>query len=161
MSIGQAGDAGVAAEPIREAPRRIPRALEFRLYVSHFLSTWNSRLFEFAAVLFLADIFPGTLLFVSVYALARNGAAILFAQSLGSWIDVGNRLVVVRTSILGQRLAVAASCAIFWVLERSGTGADRQLRSGLFACTVILACVEKLCAVANLVSVERDWVSWS
>lgn len=159
MSVEEAGDAGVTAEPIREAPVRIPRSLEFRLYVSHFLSTWNSRLFEFAAVLFLADIFPGTLLFVSVYALARNGAAILFAQSMGSWIDVGNRLVVVRTSILGQRLAVAGSCAIFWVLEGLGSNSDKQLRSSLFACTVILACVEKLCAVANLVSVERDWVS--
>merc|ERR1712000_67280 len=39
-----------------------------RLYVSHFLSTWNSRIFEFGAVLYLASIFPGTLLPMSVYA---------------------------------------------------------------------------------------------
>ncbi|KAG7284860.1 hypothetical protein NEMBOFW57_009475 [Staphylotrichum longicolle] len=47
----------------------VPRSLEIRLYVSHFPSTWNSRLFEFAAVLFLASIFRDTLLPMSVYAL--------------------------------------------------------------------------------------------
>ncbi|KAI9928175.1 hypothetical protein MW887_002208 [Aspergillus wentii] len=40
-----------------------------RLYISHFLSTWNSRMFEFGAVLFLAFIFQETLLYASLYAL--------------------------------------------------------------------------------------------
>ncbi|TLD16216.1 uncharacterized protein PgNI_00056 [Pyricularia grisea] len=141
----------------------VPRSLELRLYVSHFLSTWNSRLFEFAAVLFLASIFPNTLLPMSVYALVRSGAAIVFGQSIGSWIDRGDRLTVVRVSIVGQRLAVAFSCGLFWALELRGhwmmdSSSSRGLGDGLFALTVVLACVEKLCSVMNLVSVERDWV---
>jgi iron-regulated transporter 1 len=139
------------------APMPIPHRLTIRLYTSHFLSTWNSRLFEFAAVLFLASIFPGTLLPMSVYALARSAAAIVFAQAVGSWIDSGNRLTVVQTSIIGQRVAVAASCAIFLLLEQRRW--EGRLKSGLFAVTVLLACVEKICSVMNLVSVERDWVS--
>ncbi|KAG6834293.1 hypothetical protein H0H93_010645, partial [Arthromyces matolae] len=39
------------------------------LYTSHFLSTWNSRMFEFGAILFLTSIFTGTLLPTSLYAL--------------------------------------------------------------------------------------------
>lgn len=70
-----------------------------RLYVSHFLSTWNSRVFEFGAVLYLATIFPGTLLPMSVYAFARGLAAIMFAPAVGQYIDGGNRLQVVRISI--------------------------------------------------------------
>lgn len=136
----------------------VPRSLEIRLYVSHFLSTWNSRLFEFAAVLFLASIFPDTLLPMSVYALVRSGAAIASGQSIGSLIDRGNRLAVVRASIVGQRLAVAAGCGLFWALERRGQWMGERLEKGLFALTIVLACVEKLCAVMNLVSVERDWV---
>ncbi|KAI6495647.1 hypothetical protein MCOR11_005317 [Pyricularia oryzae] len=139
----------------------VPRSLELRLYVSHFLSTWNSRLFEFAAVLFLASVFPDTLLPMSVYALARSGAAIVFGQSIGSWIDRGDRLAVVRVSIVGQRLAVVVSCGLFWALELRGHGHwmdSPGLGDGLFALAVVLACVEKLCAVMNLVSVERDWV---
>lgn len=70
-----------------------------RLYISHFLSTWNSRVFEFGAALYLASIFPGTLLPMSVYALARGAAAILFSPAIGQYIDTGNRLQVVRLSI--------------------------------------------------------------
>ena len=78
-----------------EAPVRIAR----RLYVSHFLSTWNSRVFEFGAVLYLAKVFPGTLLPMSVYALTRGVSAITFASAVGQYVDTGNRLQVVRVSI--------------------------------------------------------------
>lgn len=141
-----------------ELPAELPWSLAVRLYTSHFLSTWNSRVFEFGAVLFLASIFPGTLLPMSVYALVRSASAILFAQSIGSWIDHGDRLTVVRVSILGQRLAVAASCAILWIMERRVASTDTRVTHGLFALVILLACVEKLSSVMNLVSIERDWV---
>lgn len=131
--------------------------LLLRLYISHFLSTWNSRVFEFGAVLFLASIFPNTLQPMSIYALVRCAAAIFFAQPIGSWIDRGNRLVVVRISIVGQRVAVVASCGLFWALERE-TADALPTKYGLFALAVALACIEKICAIANLVSIERDWV---
>lgn len=70
-----------------------------RLYVSHFLSTWNTRVFEFGAVLYMAVVFPGTLLPMSVYALVRGLSAIVFAPAVGWYIDTGNRLQVVRVSI--------------------------------------------------------------
>lgn len=70
-----------------------------RLYLSHFLSTWNSRVFEFGAVLFLSTIFPGTLLPASVYALARAASVILFSSFVGHFIDHGERMHVVRVSI--------------------------------------------------------------
>lgn len=151
-----------AAPPTSDPPAAspsLPSSITWKLYTSHFLSTWNSRLFEFAAVLFLASIYPNTLQPMSIYALVRSAAAILFAQPLGGWIDTGNRLTIVRMSILGGRLAVAMSCAVFWVMEvRKEGGLDSRTTDGLFAVLVVLACVEKLCAVLNLVSVERDWV---
>src|SRR5690606_17848036 len=108
--------------------------------------------------LFLASIFPDTLLPMSVYALVRSAAAIVFAQAIGSWIDHGNRLTVVRVSILGQRVSVVASCVLFWLMGLRNDGLDQGSRDGLFSATVVLACIEKLCAVMNLVSVEKDWV---
>lgn len=137
----------------------VNKKLRVQLYTSHFLSTWNSRLFEFGAVLFLASIFPGTLLPMSVYALVRSAAAIVFAQPIGSWIDRGNRLAVVRVSIVGQRVAVAASCVVLWILSLQITNAGTTWT--LFAALILLACVEKLCSVMNLISVERDWVGQS
>lgn len=146
------------ADILADARVVIPKTLTYRLYTSHFLSTLNSRLFEFGATLFLASIFPDTLLPMSVYALVRSGAAILFAQPVGSWIDSGNRQTVVRVSIIGQRVAVAASCGLFVLLEWKALGLSRRDKVGIFALTVVLACVEKVCSVMNLVSVERDWV---
>lgn len=77
----------------------VPRTIARRLYTSHFLSTWNSRIFEFGSVLYLAAIFPGTLLPMSVYAFARGLSAVVLAPLVGRYIDTGERLSVVRLSI--------------------------------------------------------------
>jgi iron-regulated transporter 1 len=82
-------------EPCDHVSPRIKK----RLYISHFLSTWNSRVFEFGAVLYLATIFPHTLLPLSVYALTRGISAIFLSPALGRYIDTSNRLTVVRLSI--------------------------------------------------------------
>ena len=74
-------------------------AIEWKLYVSHFLSTWNSRSFEFASVLFLAHIYPNTLLYLSLYAIVRSASAIVFAPMIGRAIDKCARIWIVRISI--------------------------------------------------------------
>lgn len=85
-----------------DSQNHVPASIAYRLYISHFLSTWNSRVFEFGAVLYLATIYPSTLLPMSVYALSRGLAAIIFAPTVGHYIDSGNRLQVVRVSIGGS-----------------------------------------------------------
>lgn len=139
-------------------PRSVPRSLGLRLYISHFLSTWNSRVFEFGAALFLTSIFPGTLLPVSIYSLVRNAGYIIFAQPVGNWINKGNRLNLIRASIIGQRVPVAASCALLLVLLLKKDELGSRKNSGVFAVIVFLSVVEKLSATMNLISVERDWV---
>lgn len=84
---------------VEDGAHQVPAEISNRLYVSHFLSTWNSRVFEFGAVIYLAKIFPGTLLPMSVYALTRGTSAILLSPAIGQYIDKGNRLEVVRLSI--------------------------------------------------------------
>lgn len=128
-----------------------------RLYVSHFLSTWNSRVFEFGAVLFLARIFPGTLLPSSVYALVRAASAICFAPAVGRCVDRLDRLKTVRLSIIGQRGAVILSCLCFSALCTNVSDFP-GFRPSLLATLVFLACVEKLCSIMNLIAIERDWV---
>lgn len=56
-------------------------------------------MFEFGAVLFLASIFPGTLLYASFYALVRSLSAVLLSSWLGSMVDRSNRLKAIRQSI--------------------------------------------------------------
>lgn len=139
-------------------PAGVPRSLALRLYVSHSLSTWNSRVFEFGAALFLMSIYPGTLLPVSIYSLVRNAGYIAFAQPVGQWINKGDRLRLIRASIIGQRVPVAASCALLLVLLLKGDEIGSRRNAGVFAVIVFLSVLEKLSATMNLISVERDWV---
>ncbi|RAK99499.1 putative iron-regulated transporter [Aspergillus ibericus CBS 121593] len=155
------GDSLDPIEPFLSRPsssgssaHRSPARVLIRLYISHFLSTWNSRMFEFGAVLFLATIFPGTLLYASVYALVRSLSAVVLSSWLGSVVDRSNRLRAIRHSIIWQRLPVAASCACFVALLAPSTATVTSL---IFVAVVLLACVEKLAATANTVAVERDW----
>ncbi|KEY80725.1 iron regulated transporter [Aspergillus fumigatus] len=149
----------------REAPPDVrttrtasSRSVLIRIYVSHFLSTWNSRMFEFGAVLFLASIFQGTLLYASIYALVRSASAVVLSSWLGSKMDRSNRLVAIRHSIVWQRVPVAVSCACFVALLMPSFRESEPLASSLFLAVVLLACMEKLAATANTVAVERDWV---
>jgi hypothetical protein len=79
--------------------KAVPTGIARRLYVSHFLSTWNSRVFEFGATLYLATIFPHTLLPLSIYALIRGLSAVVFSPAVGQYIDKSDRLQCVRLSI--------------------------------------------------------------
>ena len=92
---------------------------------------------------------------------------------VGNYIDVGNRLKVVRLSIgaytkrqegsqpdsylVLQRSAVAVSCILLWLLVRFNRSSVTT-KYALLAAVAILACIEKLCSIMNLISVERDWV---
>lgn len=139
------------------APTPTSKSITVRLCISHFLSAWNSRLFEFGSVLFIASIYPGTLLPVSIYALVRAAAAIIFSPAVGAVVDGADRLSVVRASIVGERVAIGASCVVFLILERR-RNEDGRADWWLFGGTVLLAAIEKLCAIMNSVAVKRDWV---
>lgn len=135
----------------------VPARIVRRLYISHFLSTWNSRVFEFGAVLYLATIYPNTLLPMSAYALARGLAAILFSPLIGQYIDSCDRLKAVRLSILVQRIMVAASCVIFYLLCL-GLSSSTGVVAGMLVVLAVLSCFEKLASILNIVAVEKDWV---
>ncbi|KAK4139372.1 Ferroporti-1 [Dichotomopilus funicola] len=156
MAFGQPSDEDRCIDD-RTSLLHMPVRISRRLYVSHFLSTWNSRVFEFGAVLYLATVFPKTLLPMSIYALTRALSAIVFAPAVGQYVDSGDRLQVVRASIVFQRLVVAISCVIFYILAL-GLPLRRGTETGMLVLLSFLACIEKLCSIMNLISVERDWV---
>ncbi|KAJ6071508.1 hypothetical protein N7499_009522 [Penicillium canescens] len=139
---------------LNTTPAPEARSVLTRLYISHTLSTWNSRMFEFGAVLFLASIFPGTLLYASIYALVRALSAVALSSWLGARVDRSDRLVALRYSIVWQRVPVAVSCLCFVLLMSAKSWTITLV---LFAVQGILACLEKLAATANTVAVERDW----
>ena len=124
------------------------------------------------AVLFITAIFPGSLLPPSLYALIRGVIAIFISPAVGRYIDLNDRLKVVRTSIrkhsmytsydciqinlimataVGQRLPVAVSCFGFWLLI-SGQVISNPGRACTLSVLMLLACLERVCFIMNTVS---------
>ncbi|KAF2268231.1 hypothetical protein CC78DRAFT_17759 [Lojkania enalia] len=156
-SDDQSEEFGLAETP--QDPRQASgtaTSILWKLYLSHTLSTWNARTFEFGAVIFLAAIFPGTLFYASCYALFRSAAAAILSSWIGRKVDRGHRLSTVRHSIIWQRIPVAISCLLLGFLLRSKE--NGLITLACFAASAGLAGIEKLAFIANTVSVERDWI---
>ena len=134
------------------------------LYTSHFLSTWNSRVFEYGAVLFLAQIYDESFAQLSLYALFRSLSAILLSHKVGEYIDGAERLPAVRHSIVYQRISVIISCVLIGVMILAKEGSlpswlelQPHLVIGIsLGGLIFFACIERLCAIMNLLVIERD-----
>ena len=72
-------------------------------------------MFEFSAVLFLAEVFPGTLFYASFYALIRALFAALFSSWVGGQVDRSHRLKAIRQSISEQSALMRDVEPFCWV----------------------------------------------
>src|SRR5439155_11965806 len=97
-----AAEGGIGATP--EHPQHKYSLILF--YLSHFLFTWNDRVWEFASVILLIAAYPVTLLPSSVFGLTSTASAIIFSPTVGRWFDSTPRLKSVRIAIFTQRVSV-------------------------------------------------------
>lgn len=105
-------------------------------------------------------------------------AIILFASSLGRWVDhAPSRLRTLLTTVSVNRVVVIAACLCWSLIVNSGgemsesviadpdsaTAEPRplkihQMKDLLFLVILLLGIAERLSRLANLLSIERDWV---
>ncbi len=90
-----------------------PFSQRWRLYISYTLSAWGNRTWEFASVVFLVDLFGGSLLYASLLGLLENVVGIIGGPFVGKYLDRTNRLVAVRRLMVGQNLSVTAVSILF------------------------------------------------
>lgn len=81
------------------------------LYISHFLSMWGGRAFEFTVALSLLSLHPSSLLLTSLFGLTDSAAVFLFAPIIGAWVDNTPRLRAVTILYTLQNITVALSAA--------------------------------------------------
>jgi solute carrier family 40 (iron-regulated transporter), member 1 len=124
-------------------------------YISHFLFTWNDRVWEFASVILLISAYPLTLLPSSVFGLTSTACAIVFSPAVGRWFDMNSRIKSVRYSIFSQRVSVSAGCVFLWAMVSQNL---EHAKNGLFTVVILLGCIARLAFVGKTVGIERDWV---
>ncbi|KAI1339599.1 hypothetical protein F5Y15DRAFT_78269 [Xylariaceae sp. FL0016] len=147
----------------------ITRSQAWNLYVSHAFSTWNARGYEFAAVLFTAAAYPGTLAVAAGRMIIVYFAMILFSSSVGQWVQRSpDRLRTLLSTIICNRGTVILG-SFFWLLilsqedlvgdEATFVLPKNDVLKGIgFTTAVTLGIVERLSASGNMISMERDWV---
>ncbi|KAJ8613049.1 hypothetical protein MRB53_037101 [Persea americana] len=133
------------------------------LYFSHALSTWNVRMYEFAAVRLSNSCIYAAMLMVVHRGIAVDLASLLLSSSIGSAIDNSStRLRPLLLSISANRACVMTACCGWYILVGTSSfapgNASSTARTMVFACTVSFGVVERLSGVANRISMERDWV---
>ncbi|KAH9212610.1 hypothetical protein DL95DRAFT_436686 [Leptodontidium sp. 2 PMI_412] len=150
------------------------RSQAYNLYTSHFLSTWNVRTYEFAAIIFTASAYPDTLTAAAIRGIVRTLASICFSSMVGRWVDQNpNRLKTLLGTISANRFAVI-SASILWFFivaanssppsltpsnyETIGIPTHPLLKGGIFTLILLLGILECLSASGNMLSMERDWV---
>ncbi|KAF2727212.1 hypothetical protein EJ04DRAFT_547345 [Polyplosphaeria fusca] len=126
------------------------------LYLEQFISDWHMWYADYSLVVFLADQFPGTLVYVSVYTLLKALAAVLLSSWAGTIMDRMDRLFALKWVIISHRCSIAFACASLYLLKFTpGSGFAFSILLLLF---MLLACVERVTSIANVVALERDWV---
>ncbi|KAG4432221.1 hypothetical protein IFR05_012302, partial [Cadophora sp. M221] len=150
------------------------RSQAYNLYTSHFLSTWNVRTYEFAAIIFTASAYPDTLIAAAVRGIVRTLASICFSSMVGRWVDQNpNRLQTLLSTISANRFTVI-SASILWFFivtpntsspsltpsnaETTGNPTHYLLKGGVFTLILLFGILEALSASGNMLSMERDWV---
>jgi iron-regulated transporter 1 len=123
-----------------------------KLYVSHLLTSWVDRSFEFASYLLISTVYTDSLLQASIYGLATAIVALLFSNRIGNWINILSRLNTYRVTLLVQKSAIIISTVLFHFL--GGSGAIRHV---LYTLIIILGCTLKLSFIGNSIAIEKDW----
>ncbi|KAH7036213.1 Ferroporti-1 [Linnemannia elongata] len=123
-----------------------------KLYLSHLLTSWVDRSFEFASYLLISRVYTQSLLQASVYGLSTTLAALFLSNRIGNWINILSRLNTYRITLFIQKASIVISAILFHYLD-SSEGAQNVL----YAFVIVLGCTLKLSFIGNSIAIEKDW----
>ncbi|KAF8927236.1 Ferroporti-1 [Dissophora ornata] len=127
-----------------------------RLYLSHLLTSWVDRSFEFASYLLISRVYTTSLLQSSIYGLTTTLAALLLSNRIGNWINILSRLNTYRITLFVQKSSIILSTVLFHYLDDGSEGSS-SIHDALYAFIIILGCTLKLSFIGNSIAIEKDW----
>ncbi|KAF9548467.1 hypothetical protein EC957_006280 [Mortierella hygrophila] len=135
-----------------------------KLYLTHALTSWVDRSFEFASYLLISKIYTSSLLQASVYGLTTTLTALILSNQIGNWINILSRLNTYRITLLIQKISIVVSAVLFYyllVLNNNNVDDNRGTVHGssnrLYAVIIVLGCTLKLSFIGNSIAIEKDW----
>lgn len=135
----------------------LKKLIKNRLYISHFLYVWNSRMYEFGILLFIINLYPGTLFPSSLFAFCSSLSGILLSNAVTNLVNHGERLKIIKKTIFIQRWFAVLSATVLLIIFQFFE--EHQLLKKLcLGVVIICGAVEKLSTIANKISISRDWI---
>lgn len=146
------------------APGRSQTFVCWYVYVSHFLSAWGDRMWQFGVGLFLVIISPDSLFLTALYGFAMGAAILIFGPIIGDWVDRTPRLSAARISLIVQNLSIAVcAAAVYFVIiyksEIETQWPDYGLQTLCYAGIILIAVIAQLASTGNTIAVEKDWIA--
>ena len=152
------GEAGASAPGASAVPRSVAR----RLFLSHALTKFGSRAWEFATPLLLLQWSPGSLVAPAAFGMAVMLSRVLLSPLLGARADGWDRMsAMVIGSAMQAVGCIVPIVALIWRLQLGGGdagGVDGAQGISLLALVVLGGCVEALGSSLAAVSVKKEWV---
>lgn len=135
------------------------------LYISHTFNQFSEQAWQFCVALFLAAFTNNqSLILVTSYGLVTYSFVCFFGPTVGRYVDKKDRLVVARTFIGFENLAVLTATVMCYILlsrERVATSSVSQYdtKSVLLLISIhLLGSVAMILDSGFLVAIERDWI---
>eukprot|EP01065_Artemidia_motanka_P035902 TRINITY_DN43806_c0_g1_i1.p1 TRINITY_DN43806_c0_g1~~TRINITY_DN43806_c0_g1_i1.p1 ORF type:complete len:502 (+),score=148.66 TRINITY_DN43806_c0_g1_i1:106-1611(+) len=135
------------------------------LYLTHFLSTFGDRMWQFAVPMLFQDLWTQSLLRPAVFAFGVCLACFLAMPLIGKYVDRTPRREAMRVFICAEAIAIVVSAAFFLVLlgcqhtEGDQVLMDDSLAVDVFLLLLLLsAAVAELTARGGTMALEKDWV---
>ncbi|KAF1315122.1 Ferroportin, partial [Globisporangium splendens] len=141
-----------------------PKRVLMYLYISHFLSAWGDRMWQFAIPILFMEVFVDTLLPSATFSLIMYTTCIFAIPSVGKYLDTANRWTVMKYSIVLENLMIVISATMLMLILLL-TNADGIHKPewtwkllGLFVVTLVCGGVGQVLNDAQTLAIERDWV---
>ncbi|KAF4663154.1 hypothetical protein FOL46_004890 [Perkinsus olseni] len=133
-----------------------------RLYVSHALSTFGDRIWQFAVPLMLVDIFPFTLLPTAIFVFFTGLSKAVLLPLLGRLVDSTDRLRVAKIGSFVQNGGIAISMLLLYALDVLTDSRSRHPWTFgsvlLFGIFLIVGVTGDVISSVATINVEKNWV---
>ena len=134
--------------------------------VSHALSAWEDRMWQFAVPVLMMRVFRDTLLPGALFALVQYLGVVFLMPKAGALIDGSYRIRLARHAIALENVCIFGTCALLGLMvhraEDKGwkgkvLGLDGAM-AAYYSAIVVLGVVGEVCNQILTISLEQDWV---
>lgn len=138
-------------------------ATYLQLFLSHFLSSFGDRLWQFAIPILFITIWPDTLLPSVIFNFCFYNVKLFMVPLAGRFVDTTDRLNLVKWGTFGQNTCTCISAALLIILGMNVSKSGAAFRDSaedtvMFAVLIGVGIVGDIFNVAGTIGVEKDWI---